>query len=56
MYLGGFYPLQIIKQNGHGGLTYTLTKYIEPPKRVYKKLFSLVENKNYFVITTNVDH
>ena len=27
-----------------------------PPKPVYQKLYSLVKDKNYFVITTNVDH
>ena len=31
-------------------------RYTMPPKPVYQKLYSLVKNKNYFVITTNVDH
>lgn len=32
-------------------------RYTMPtPKPVYEKLYSLVKNKNYFVITTNVDH
>jgi len=31
-------------------------RYIEPPIPVYRKLLSLLEDKNYFVITTNVDH
>ena len=30
--------------------------YSDPPKPVYNELFELVKDKNYFVITTNVDH
>ena len=31
-------------------------RYINPTKPVYKDLFSIVKDKEYFVITTNVDH
>ena len=31
-------------------------RYIDPPKPVYKRLLDLVRDKNFFVITTNVDH
>ena len=31
-------------------------RYIEPPKPVYGDLFSIIKDKEYFVITTNVDH
>ena len=31
-------------------------RYTMPPKPVYQDLYSLIKNKNYFVITTNVDH
>ena len=31
-------------------------RYIDPPKPVYSDLLQLVRNKEYFVITTNVDH
>ncbi len=31
-------------------------RYIDPPKPVYKELLSLIQGKDYFVITTNVDH
>ena len=34
----------------------TVNRYVEPPKPLYKTLFSLVKDKDYFVITTNVDH
>jgi len=57
MYSGGFYPFP---DNETGWAWWArhiyLNRYIEPPKPVYKKLLSLIENKNYFVITTNVDH
>ena len=29
---------------------------MDPPKDTYKKLFEIVNDKDYFVITTNVDH
>jgi len=31
-------------------------RYIPAPKTVYQDLLKLVQNKDYFVITTNVDH
>ena len=31
-------------------------RYIDPPKPVYQELFELLKDKNYFVVTTNVDH
>ena len=31
-------------------------RYSMPPKPVYQNLYKLIKNKNYFVITTNVDH
>ena len=31
-------------------------RYVEPPKPVYIELYELVKNKDYFVLTTNVDH
>ncbi len=31
-------------------------RYIDAPKPVYRKLLSLLNGKEYFVITTNVDH
>ena len=30
--------------------------YVDPPKPVYQELLELVKDKDYFVITTNVDH
>ncbi|MCM1166957.1 MAG: Sir2 silent information regulator family NAD-dependent deacetylase [Lachnospiraceae bacterium] len=34
----------------------TVNRYTDAPKPVYSDLLKLVENKDYFVITTNVDH
>ena len=31
-------------------------RYIDPPKPVYPELLKLLDGKDYFVITTNVDH
>lgn len=57
MYSGGFYPFQSdeIKWAWWARHIY-FNRYVEPPIPVYQKLISLVEDKNYFVITTNVDH
>ena len=33
-----------------------INRYMNPPKPVYEKLFELVKGKDYFVLTTNVDH
>lgn len=33
-----------------------LNRYQDPPEPVYQDLLELVRNKNYFVLTTNVDH
>lgn len=31
-------------------------RYMDAPKPVYRQILELVKNKDYFVITTNVDH
>ena len=33
-----------------------VNRYMDPPKPVYDDLFRLVKDKDYFVLTTNVDH
>ena len=33
-----------------------VNRYMDAPKPVYEQLLSLVKDKDYFVITTNVDH
>ena len=34
----------------------TVNRYMDAPKPVYEDIFELVKDKDYFVITTNVDH
>ena len=34
----------------------TVNRYVDPPKPVYKHLLERIKDKDYFVITTNVDH
>ena len=57
MYSGGFYPFETPEEQwAFWSRNITLNRYLEAPKSVYGDLFSLVKNKDYFVITTNVDH
>jgi NAD-dependent SIR2 family protein deacetylase len=57
MYSGGFYPYKTQEENWAYWSRYIyVNRYMDPPKPVYEKLRSLVEGKDYFVLTTNVDH
>ena len=57
MYSGGFYPYQTPEEYWAWWSRHILyNRYIDPPKPVYNELFALVKDKEYFVITTNVDH
>ena len=57
MYSGGFYPFPDNETRWTWWARHIyFNRYVEPPIPVYQRLLSLVENKNYFVITTNVDH
>lgn len=57
MYSGGFYPFGDLETFwGWWSRQIYYNRYEQPPLNVYKHLLSLVESKNYFVITTNVDH
>lgn len=57
MYSGGFYHYDTPKEFWAYWSRYILiNRYSDPPKPVYNELFELVKDKNYFVITTNVDH
>lgn len=57
MYSGGFfpYPNEETKWAWWARNIY-FNRYIKAPKPVYKDLLALIEGKDYFVITTNVDH
>ena len=57
MYSGGFYHYDTPEEFWAYWSRYILiNRYSDPPKPVYNELFELVKDKNYFVITTNVDH
>lgn len=57
MYSGGFYPYQTLEEYwAWWSRQIYCNRYIDAPKPLYQKLLSLVKDKNYFVITTNVDH
>ncbi len=57
MYAGGFYPF------GEPEIYWAwwsraiyVNRYVAPPRPVYEELLSLVAGRDYFVLTTNVDH
>ena len=57
MYSGGFYPFPDDETRWAWWARHIyFNRYIDPPKEVYSKLLELVKDKDYFVITTNVDH
>ena len=57
MYSGGFYPYKTPEEMWAYWSRYILiNRYTDAPKPVYNELFDLVKDKDYFVITTNVDH
>lgn len=57
MYSGGFYPFSSDETRWAWWARHIyFNRYVEPPRSVYRKLLSVIEDKNYFVVTTNVDH
>lgn len=57
MYSGGFSPFESLEEYWAYWSRYIyINRYMDAPKRVYSELLELVKNKDYFVITTNVDH
>ena len=57
MYSGGFYPFATPEEHWAYWSRYIYTnRYQDAPKPVYETLLKLVADKDYFVITTNVDH
>ncbi len=57
MYSGGFYPYETPEEKwAFFSRNVFVNRYMDIPKPVYENLLSLVKNKNYFVLTTNVDH
>lgn len=58
MYSGGFYPYATPEEFWAYWSRYIfINRYLNPPpKPVYNELYELVKDKDYFVITTNMDH
>ncbi len=57
MYSGGFYPFPDEETRWAWWARHIyFNRYIDAPKPVYQELLSLVKDKDYFVVTTNVDH
>lgn len=57
MYSGGFYPYNTLEEYWAYWSRYIyINRYMNAPKPVYNQLLNLVKEKDYFVITTNVDH
>ena len=57
MYSGGFYPFETPEEHWAYWSRYIYcNRYTDVDNGVYKRLFGLVRDKDYFVLTTNVDH
>lgn len=57
MYSGGFYPYETLEEHWAYWSRYIyVNRYMDAPKPVYQNLYNLVKDKDYFVLTTNVDH
>ena len=57
MYTGGFYPFPTQEEKwAYWSRFIGCNRYSDPPKPVYAQLLALLAGKDYFVLTTNVDH
>lgn len=58
MYSGGFYPYTTLEEKWAFWSRYVyVNRYMDKkPNKLYKMLLNVVKDKNYFVLTTNVDH
>ena len=57
MYTGGFYPYSSLEEYwAFWSRNIYVNRYTDAPEPVYDNLLEIVGNKDYFVITTNVDH
>ncbi|MGN1418710.1 MAG: SIR2 family NAD-dependent protein deacylase [Acutalibacteraceae bacterium] len=57
MYCGGFYPYKTPEEYWAYWSRYVyINRYLDVPTDLYDRLLDLVKEKDYFVITTNVDH
>lgn len=57
MYSGGFYPYSTLEEYWAWWSRHIYyNRYVDAPKPVYPALYEAVKDKDYFVLTTNVDH
>ena len=57
MYSGGFYPYDAPEEYWAYWSRYIwVNRYMDAPRPVYDDLMALVRGRDYFVLTTNVDH
>lgn len=57
MYTGGFFPFPTLEEQwAYWSRFIYVNRYCDPPKPVYSDLLRSVKDKDYFVLTTNVDH
>lgn len=57
MYSGGFYPYPTMEKFwGFWCRNIWINRYAPIPSNLYGRLLALVQDKEYFVLTTNVDH
>ena len=57
MYSGGFYPYQTLEEYWAYWSRYIyINRYMDAPKPIHVELLEIVKQKDYFVLTTNVDH
>lgn len=57
IYSGGFYPYDTLEEYWAWWSRHIdLNRYSEQDSDVHRQLLSLIKDKNYFVLTTNVDH
>lgn len=57
MYSGGFYPFGTLEEYWAWWSRHIYcNRYVDAPGSAYRDLLKLLSGKNYFVLTTNVDH
>ena len=57
MYSGGFYPYDTLEEHWAFWSRYVMCNRYEPiPGGVYQQLLDILRDRDYFVLTTNVDH
>ena len=57
MYSGGFYPFKTEEEKWAYWSRYVyVNRYKSKSNKLYVQLYNLIKDKDYFVITTNVDH